>query len=230
MNTISSSQPFAADRQQFEELHPYRAVNRTAILVLVLGFFSLLALLFPTLLFLPLAGTVLGLMAISKIRRYPHEFTGMAPAKIGMALCLVLFLAGASRHTYIYLTEVPDGYQRISFVEFQPDRQQPHSLVPESIQQLDGHKVFIKGYVHPGVSGQGDVKTFVLVPDMGTCCFGGQPKLTDMVEVTLRDPNRIRYSTHKRNLGGVLKVSDQVRSVSGGLQGGIYQLDADYVK
>ena len=68
-----------------------------------------------------------------------------------------------------------------------------------------------------------------MVPDMKTCCFGGQPALTDMIEVTLRDPLRVDFSYTRRQLGGILKVTPYKKAVSG-LDGVYYQLDADYVK
>jgi hypothetical protein len=64
---------------------------------------------------------------------------------------------------------------------------------------------------------------------MGTCCFGGQPKLTDMIQVTLADPLRIKYSYQRRKLAGVLKVDRRLKPISG-LKGVYYQLEADYVK
>jgi hypothetical protein len=64
---------------------------------------------------------------------------------------------------------------------------------------------------------------------MGTCCFGGQPALTDMIEVTLREPKRIRFSYKRRSLGGVLKVDPTLKEISG-LTGVYFQLDADYVR
>ena len=64
---------------------------------------------------------------------------------------------------------------------------------------------------------------------MKTCCFGGQPKLTDMIEVTLRDPRRVNFSYARRRLAGILKVDPRLKPISG-LQGVYYQLDADHVK
>ncbi len=94
--------------------------------------------------------------------------------------------------------------------------------------ELNETRVFIKGYVYP--DGQSsNIKQFVLVPDMGTCCFGGQPKLTDMVQVTLKDPHRIRYSYQLRRLAGVFRVSPYKKSIAG-LDGVYYQLEADYVR
>jgi hypothetical protein len=64
---------------------------------------------------------------------------------------------------------------------------------------------------------------------MGTCCFGGQPKLTDMIQVTLQDPLRIRFSLTRRHLGGTFRVDGRFKPISG-LRGVYYQLEADYVK
>ena len=62
----------------------------------------------------------------------------------------------------------------------------------------------IQTYVYP--DGQLDnIKQFVLVPDMGTCCFGGQPKLTDMVQVRLEGGLTTRYNRYKKKLAGVFK-------------------------
>ena len=93
---------------------------------------------------------------------------------------------------------------------------------------MNEKKVFVKGYVYPDER-RTKIKQFVLVPDMGSCCFGGQPKLTDMIQVTLRDPQRINFSYRRRKLGGVLRVDTQFKPVSG-VNGVYYQLDADYVK
>jgi hypothetical protein len=94
--------------------------------------------------------------------------------------------------------------------------------------ELNGQRVFVKGYIYPG-DRTSELKKFILVPDMGTCCFGGQPALTDMIEVTLRDPKRVRFSFQRRKLGGTFKVDRQLKEISG-LTGVYFQLDADYVR
>ena len=55
-----------------------------------------------------------------------------------------------------------------------------------SYKELDGKKVFIKGYMYPSSQMTG-IREFVLCRDNGTCCFGGQPRLTDMIRVKLKD-------------------------------------------
>jgi hypothetical protein len=211
-----------------EGYEPYRAVSRGAIVSLVLSVFSVAALAFPSMLILALIGFVLGLAALRQIRLYPLELTGRAPALIGAAVSGLVFAGGAAFHSYNYATEVPDGYQRISFANLQPVAERPDLPVsPESLE-LNGEKIFVKGYVYP--DGQkNNIKRFILVPDMGTCCFGGQPKLTDMIEVTLAGGHRINYSLRKRKLGGVLRVDTALKPVSG-VNGVFYQLEADHVQ
>jgi hypothetical protein len=149
-------------------------------------------------------------------------------AVLGLMLSAVMFVAGTTKHSYDYATEVPEGYQRISFANLQPVREHPELPVSPEALQLNGKKIFVKGYVYP--DGQkNNIKRFILVPDMGTCCFGGQPKLTDMIEVTLAGSNRIEYSLHKRKLGGVLHVDTALKPVSG-VNGVFYQLEADHVQ
>ena len=129
---------------------------------------------------------------------------------------------------YFYVTEVPPVGVRVSFQNLQPTAEAPDLPVSPRALELDGKRVFIKGYVYPDGQ-QHNIKDFILVRDMGTCCFGGQPPLTHMVAVRLRDPNRIEYSFRKRRLGGVFRVNRNLRPVPG--LGGVYfELDADYVR
>ncbi len=228
--TTASIEPEIVDPPEIDDLQPYRAISKAAVVSLLLVFASLLALIFPTLLVLPAIGLMLGLLARRNLRRYPREVTGRIPALLGTLGCGLLLVGGAGYHIAIYLTEVPDGYQRISFDELQFEQPNRPTAVPDLPTQLDGKQVFVKGYVHPGVSDMGQIRRFVLVPDMGTCCFGGQPKLSDMIEVRIVGSSSVRYGTRKRRLAGTFHVRDQVRQVAGGLNGGYYELEADYVK
>jgi hypothetical protein len=211
-----------------EDIQPYRAVSKSAVSCLVVGLLSLTTLMSPALLFLPAVGILVGLVALAKLRRYPAELSGRPAALIGLAFCAVLLVAGSVLHTVVYATEVPEGFQRISFVDLQPVPEAPGLPVSPKALDLNGQKVFIKGYVYPDGQ-QYNIKRFVLIPDMGTCCFGGQPKLTDMVEVTLRDPLRTVFERRKRRLAGTLTVDTRLKPVSG-LGGVYYRLDAEYVR
>ncbi len=80
---------------------------------------------------------------------------------------------------------------------------------------LDGKKIFLKGYVHPTSVTSTSAKNFVLVPDWATCCFGGQPPLTHMVEVNLKGDMSVRASQRKIKLAGTLKVDKNLKPISG---------------
>ncbi|MHB0958408.1 MAG: DUF3299 domain-containing protein [Pirellulaceae bacterium] len=207
----------------------YRSVSKAAVASVLLLFLGLSGLTFPVLLALPAIGFLLGILAWRNLRRFPDELTGRFPATLGLVGCLILVIGGSAWHTYVYMTEVPAGYKRITFADLQP-RENPRAETGELPLELNGQRVFVKGYVHPGVASTGQLKKFILVPDMGTCCFGGQPKLTDMIEVTIVDVPGVRYTQRKRKLAGTLHVALRVHKVAGGLDGGYYELDADYVK
>lgn len=176
---------------------------------------------------LPLFGLLMGGIGLSNIRKYPAELTGLTAAGLGTLLGATLFVGGVACHALIYSTEVPDGYERLSFEVLKAGAQMP-DVPPAEAQAMDGKRVFIKGYIYPGQQ-RFDLKQFVLVPDIGTCCFGGSPKQTHMVEVTLEGDVTLDYSMTKRRLAGVLKVNPTLQPVQG-RPGVYYQLIADYAK
>lgn len=226
MQSSTSASLQSAEANQYDE---YRTLSFPAIVALVFGVISIptamAASLNPFLLVFPLIGMMIGLFAIVKLRNRLEEFTGMGAAKAGLLLSTLLFLGGAAFASYTYATEVPEGYRRISFGELQPDPKHPELPWSPLAEELMEQNVFIKGYVYPDKQ-QGDIKRFVLVPDMGTCCFGGQPKLTDMVQVTLKDPHRVNYSMFRRSLGGKFRLGSVTADAVGQV---IYHLEADYV-
>ncbi|MCI0361817.1 MAG: DUF3299 domain-containing protein [Planctomycetaceae bacterium] len=195
------------------ELSHYRSISRAAIVSLVLGIVSFAGLAFSSLLVLPIVGVVLGLVGLSTIRRYPAEYTGGKIAAAGIALCSLLFVGGVSWHTYDYVTEVrPDEIRILSgstyWDQLQLDINRPDLPVSPTSLELSGKKVFIKGYIHPGVATRGKVDRFILVPDFGTCCFGGDPKPTDMVEVFIPEQaRRLSYTRTRVKLAGIFEVS-----------------------
>jgi hypothetical protein len=227
-SSVDYEMPAADDLPATE--FPYRSISRTAILALVLGLLSSLALAFVSLTVLAIVGLVLGISSWRNIRRFPEELTGSGLAMTGAVLSGLFLVGAVAWHTYDYLTEVPEGYQRVAFYELQPNPENRGEIIPKQAIELSGEKVFIKGYVHPGVASMGKVKHFVLVPDMGTCCFGGQPKRnTDMIEVVIEDGEGIRYSTRQRKLSGTFLVG-QPRNSVGGLHSVMYAMEADKAK
>lgn len=203
----------------------YRVLSTMAVLSLICGVLSLLALFDLSLGLIPLIGVLVGARALVQIRRRPQDLTGAGLAKAGIALSVLLLVTGWVRIGYIYATEVPDGYMRVSYESLQPD--EPGQQVPQSAIDLDGKRVFIKGYAYPGAQKTG-IKEFILCRDNGDCCFGGEPKLTDMIQVTLAEPLAMEYTTSMRRLAGTFRVEPAEASDS--LGSVLYHLEADYLK
>jgi hypothetical protein len=102
-----------------------------------------------------------------------------------------------------------DGYRTISFQTlgaFDADKfkkslkllehaNQPNDL-PVDVKALGGEKVAIRGYMIPLEVEKEGVKTFALVRDLASCCFGGNPKLNEWVYVTMKPPNTAPYSAY----------------------------------
>ena len=99
---------------------------------------------------------------------------------------------------------------------------------PAEALKFDGKKIFVKGYIHPTSMDAPRAKKFVLVPDLGTCCFGGQPPLTHMIEVTLSGDDFAKKSMRTQKLSGTLRVNRQLKPIEG-LQGVYYTLQADQI-
>lgn len=206
----------------------YRSVSKSAVAALVLTCISVLAFNTPMFVILPLTSFLLGWVARSSIKKYPDELVGKLPATISVVASVVILIGSISTHVYIYMTEVPDGYTRITWKELQPTH--PRKPISDRSIELIKQKVFIKGYVYPNEQ-QTNLEAFVLVRDKGTCCFGGQPKDTDMMYVRLEGDLRINYSWRLRKLGGIFEIDELSTKRVGKLKGiGYYRLTADYLK
>jgi hypothetical protein len=222
------SSPYADET----EMHPYRALSRSAVISVILALIGLLGYLFEPMLVVAAAGFVMGLIALQAIKRYPLEYTGRNVAIFGTVVGGLVFVSGAAMHTYIYFTEVPEGYERISFGQLQPDFvNEPDKPIPSRAFELEGKKVFVKGYTHKFTDTAGAVDHFILVPDLGECCFGDKAtKPTHMIEVKIDDPRyRVRYSLRRLKLAGTFYATE-VPLDNFGAGGVYYFLKADSVQ
>lgn len=184
-------------------------------------------------------GFMIGLLGLYKIRRNNFELTGEKVAKAGVALSAVCFVVGGSWAAFVYMTEVPEGYDRISFYTLDSEGATAGSPISQDAAKYHGKSVFIKGYVHPGVNGLGNISRFVLVGDLSACCFGGQPKPWDMVEVDLKPGDELTYDMKLHRLWGTISIDvtphlavGSTKEATGDrqMQGGYYHLEADGIK
>ncbi len=209
---------------------PYRALSRGALVSVILAVLALFGLVpgFQVVLVLAVFGIAAAIMGLRLTSLYPKEYGGRMLAKIGLSLNLLLLVGGVGEHAYIYATEVPDGYQRVHFYALQQPTNGPDVPTAEAIS-LDKQKIFLKGYIHPS-AGNGRLNRFVLVPDLGTCCFGGQPKTTDMVEVVLTGGQTVRANLMKKKLAGEFFVTPQGMRSKDFENPVVYRLRANYAK
>ena len=209
---------------------PYRALSRPAIASLIFLLLSLPGLLetFAPMLVLAFLGIAAALVGLRSIRRYPNEYSGKELALFSLIACTLVLIGGAGHHAYVYATEVPEGYERGYFWKLQQEQNVPDSPTAYATD-INGKNVFLKGYIHPS-SGSGMLRQFILVPDLGTCCFGGQPRSSDMIEVTLLGGQTVKGGMKMRKLAGKFLVNDIPREVTDFDNIVFYRLRADIAK
>jgi hypothetical protein len=151
---------------------------------------------------------------------------------IGFALSLVFLLTGVGYGSFIYATEVPKGYERISFEGLKPTELQERrgELVSPEVMALDGKRVFIKGYIRPGSSPvRTGIDRFLLVRDNNECCFGDLSKVKyyDQMAVHITSKDRVEDTLKILRMGGILEVHpENVDFAASGAP--VFTLKADY--
>ncbi|HTI50756.1 MAG TPA: DUF3299 domain-containing protein [Planctomycetaceae bacterium] len=173
----------------------YHPVPPLAPITLFLGVCAFAGLLAIPGLAIGLAGALTGLICLWQIKRSEGELGGRLVAKMGLVLSALFFVSGGALHAYTYATEVPEGYQRVSFnwLSKEEPTAGPNGVeVTPAVADLDEQPIFIKGYMFP-TRQQFGLTEFVLVKDTGQCCFGGNPKITDMIVVRFKDGMSVNH-------------------------------------
>jgi len=236
MSTSTLDQYVANDPD--ETIH-YRALHTGAIVGLVLGVVSALILLSASTSLeyclmvtpIPVLGMFVSLRSLAKIRRESDQYTGQWLAVAGLALSTFFLVSGVGYGYYVYTTEVPDGYQRISFETLRPTEQQQRGgvWVPPEVHQLDGKRIFIKGYIRPGSAPvRTGIDRFLLVRDNNQCCFGDLSKVKyfDQMAVQITNSRRLNDTTNVLRMGGILEINEGNLALGPGNP--VFTLRADY--
>ncbi len=207
----------------------YRAVSKAAVASFVFAILGLTAFVSPIFVLLPLLGIIFGIATLLSFRRFGDELVGKKIGMIGFGLSLLLLIGSIGGHVYEYQTEVPDGYMRMSFADLQPGKR-TSTPFSERAAELDGQKVFLKGYTRPG-DRQTGLKNFILVGDFGECCFGGSPKITDIVAVEIIGDGTVDYGYWTRKVIGTFQLNKNARrSNEKDIPGVFYEIIADEVR
>ncbi len=222
---LAPSQPGSAENE-----FAYRSISKasvSSIIFAVLG--ALTAFLAPHFVILPVLGLAFGCVAVVNFRRFPEELSGKLAAHVGIALSLICLVGATAYHSYVYSTEVPDGYRRISYGDLRPNSrtQLPFS---EKAREFDGNKVFLKGYVRPSAKRR-KLKNFILVGDFGDCCFGGNPKMTEVVAIKILGDETIDHGYSLRKIGGTFRLNERSKRTSDDeVPAVFYEIEADHIR
>ena len=208
----------------------YRPVPPLAPISLFLGICALSGFVGIPCLAVGFVGVVLGVIALWQIRRSEGCLGGMGIACLGAGLSTIMFVAGSGYHAYDYVTELPEGYQRVSFPDLakhEPTNVGGKPEVGPEVADIDGKPIFIKGYMYP-TGRLTEISEFVLVKDTGQCCFGGQPKLTDMIVVKFDEGMTVNHREQQLvGVGGIFRANSIVQS---GVLTAIYQIEGTHFK
>lgn len=183
--SAAAASTLAAADDEFD----YRPVAILAPISLIVGVCSATGLMFPGGVLIGVAGILLASVSLWQIRTAQGELSGRWLGLAGLVVSTLFTVAGGGYHGYVYATEVPEGHERLSFSWLSKqgmvieEGQNPRPT--DEVAQFDGKKIYIKGYMYP-VRQRHGLTEFVLCKDNGDCCFGGQPKLTDMITVKMQ--------------------------------------------
>lgn len=200
----------ASAEPNFDEF-AYKPIPPLAPVSALLGICALSGLLSPLGIVFAIFGSVLGYLALRQIDEADGGLSGRMIALAGVMMSVALLVVSVGLHVYWYQTEVPEGYQRISFGADISKKgfvvEEGQGRVHPDIAALEGKQLFLKGYMYPGTQ-LDDLSTFLLCRDNGDCCFGGQPKLTDMIKVKMTNGLKAHHMQHLVSVAGVFRLRD----------------------
>lgn len=155
------------------------------------------------------AASLVGLLTI---RNSGNAYSGTGVATAGIVLSVSFFLGGIAYQIHAYKTEVPPGYERISFIKDLSDKgfveQDGVMTVHPDIAALDGKKVFLKGYIYQTGKLE-DLQAFLFVKDNQSCCFGANPALQDRLGVVMPEGKGIHYHAGKVAVAGTFRLNEK---------------------
>jgi hypothetical protein len=193
------------------------------VVSIVLGGLSILTIFSWYLAIVPVLGIWFGWKALQKIRIAPAEWTGYGVAKAGIAVSAILWTIGYGWLIFAQVSEIPYGYQRISYDTLQPNPNVPTELIPQSALDLQDKRVYVRGFMQPRRQQTG-IKEFILVPSNGDCSFcTPNRKQTEMVRVVLQGDLETIYSTRQIGVGGRFQIDPSDPS------GVPYSIDATFL-
>jgi hypothetical protein len=193
-----------------ENTFDYVPVSPWGPIALILGVMSLSGFVGLFGLIVALASSIVGVVAIARIRAESGFVKGRWMAVTGIVLSFASLTLGSTKMAWDYSTECPDGYTRVSFPKDIAAKQfiylgSMRKLHPE-VARFVHEKVFLKGFMWQTRDTDG-ITGFVLLKDNGECCFGGKAQPYDMMWITLQDGQTTKAYTGMVSVAGTLTVN-----------------------
>ena len=131
----------------------------------------------------------------------------------------------------VFKTEGPDGAVRVSYddldllkvLKMDPVTPDAAEKMPAWLRQLHGKRVRIRGFMYPPFQETG-IPKFVLARDNQICCFGRNPKIYDLIEVTMQAGTTTDY-IQGRPFDVVGKFRIELGQLEDGMIFGLYYID-----
>ena len=190
----------------------YRPVPVSAVVGCVLGVLSAIS-------YFGITGSVVAVMgilvsgyALIRIMASRGELGGKTSAAVGLGLSLLFGVTGLAYQSYLFKTELPEGYRRISFADDISRKGfvnvNGQAALHPDVEALLGKEIFVKGFMYPPNDPTG-LTGFLLVKDSGTCCFGGDPKPFDMIGVQMDEGRTVDFYRGKVSVAGELELNPE---------------------
>jgi len=153
---------------------------------------------------------LVSLCSLYVIARSNGMYSGRIMGVVSLILSFLFGVVGIYSQVHAFRTEVPDGYRRVSFAHDISSKgfvlkNGKYALHPDVANMID-HKIFLKGYMYPQRQKK-ELRQFLLLKDTGECCFGGQPKPTDMILVKVLKEKGTSYRTGRVAISGTLRLT-----------------------
>ncbi|MGD9127026.1 MAG: DUF4190 domain-containing protein [Planctomycetia bacterium] len=203
----------------------FREICPLAIASLIFGLLSILTMFSWVMVFIPIIGLACGAFALHQIRNSVGEMTGRNFAIAGLCCSIGLWIVGSGLFVFVITNEVPMGYVGLDWREMQPE--EGTQGIPQRIRELDGKRVYIKGYMYPGRQSV-NIQQFILVPSRQHCKFCARAlNSTEMVKVKMSGDLLTNYSLKSTGVGGILRIREaEIYRPLGGFP---YFIEADYI-
>ncbi len=201
--------------QQQEETIDYKQVASYAVGSIVAAVFGILGFFWKPFVIASLVGVIFGVLAKRKIMKAPDEIAGGGLSTIGLFASSLLLISSVCWQAYTIYYSAPPGYVVLPFDNMALDKD---GKVLDDIAALDGHKVYIEGYMYPTKQHAG-IENFTLVRTLGHCQYcspGTNP--ADMIAVTMERGQAVKYRANKTvAVGGVLSVDPKFKDRPGSI-------------